>query len=496
MTQILTVDIGTTSTKVVLYDQTGQVVASANHGYPLYQDQPGMAEEDPADIYQAVIADIQEVAQFQDSIAGISFSAAMHSLILLDDQYHPLSRMYTWADNRASRAADGLRARPDAHALYSRTGTPLHPMTPLSKLRWLAHDQPALHHATRWFVDIKAYVLYRLTGQLVTDYSIANASGLFNLNTFQWDDQALKLAHVKADQLPQLVDTTAQVTGMTAATAATLGLATNVPLIAGASDGCLSNLGLNAIRPGQAALTIGTSGAIRVVHDRPQLDPQGRLFCYYLAPNAWVIGGPANNGGNVLAWVHDTLFKDVQPPVSLEQLSVAVAQVPAGSHGLLMHPYLNGERAPLWDANARGAFFGLTAQHTRVDMARAALEGITFNLAHIAQMVQALTGSFTSLQAAGGFAKSPVWQQIVADIFNAPVAIPKNVESSCFGAAVLGMVSLGLLPNLEAVSDLTNHDAPRLPIAANVAVYQRLYPLYEQLAQTYQPLFKQLADFK
>ena len=161
-----------------------------------------------------------------------------------------------------------------------------------------------------------------------------------------------------------------------------------------------------------------------------------------------------------------------------------------------MHPYLNGERAPLWDANARGAFFGLTAQHTRVDMTRAALEGITFNLAHIAQMVQALTGPFTSLQAAGGFAKSPVWQQIVADIFNAPVAIPKNVESSCFGAAVLGMVSLDLLPNLEAVSDLVNHDAPRQPVAANVAVYQRLYPLYEQLAQAYQPLFKQLADFK
>ncbi|WP_318766760.1 gluconokinase [Lactiplantibacillus carotarum] len=496
MTQLLTIDIGTTSTKVVCYSQTGAVLASANHGYPLIQTAPDMAEEDPDAIVAAVKQGIREViVQVNGPIDGLSFSAAMHSLILLDAHRRPLTRMYTWADNRAKLAAAKLRARTDAHALYLRTGTPLHPMTPLAKLCWLAATQPQLHQAARWFVDIKAYVFYQLCGQLVTDYSIANASGLFNLQTLTWDDQALALAGVQAAQLPQLVDTTAQLANLTPAVANALGLPANVPLIAGASDGCLSNLGLNAIRPGQAALTIGTSGAVRVVVPTPHLDPEGRLFCYYLAPGAWVVGGPANNGGNVFQWVHDTLFKDVVPPVSYADLSDEINHVPAGSHGLIMHPYLHGERAPLWNANARGSYFGLTAQHTRVDLARAALEGITMNLAHVAQMVQTLTGPFTQLQAAGGFANSSSWPQIVADVFDTPLNVPTSVESSCLGAAILGLVSLGALPNLAASARLTRPQTTTVPDTENVATYQRLFPLYEQLSTTYQPLYDQLTQF-
>ena len=498
MTEIIGVDIGTTSTKVVLYDQTGSAIASANHGYPLYQTEVGMAEEDPAAIYNAVITGLAEVtAKATQPIAGISFSAAMHSLILLDDQFAPLTRMYTWADNRAAAAAAQLRARSDAHDLYWRTGTPLHPMTPLSKLVWLAQTQTALHQQARWFVDIKAYVLQRLCGQLVTDYSIANATGLFDLHQLKWDPQALQLAQVRVEQLPQLVDTTTQLTGLTPQLAKQLRLSPNTPLIVGASDGCLANLGGNAIEPGVAAITIGTSGAVRVVTDQPKLDPQGRLFCYYLAPNRWVIGGPVNNGGNVLHWVQTTLFTTENPdkPMTYEQITRLATQVPAGSHGLLMHPYLNGERAPLWDANARGAYFGLTARHTRADMARAALEGICFNLAHVAKMVQALTGPFTNLQASGGFTRSETWRQILADSFDTTVTIPASFESSSLGAAVLGLASLELIPDLSAVQTMVANDQQQLPKETNVTIYRELYPIYEQLATAYQPIYQQLAKF-
>ncbi|MFC6179739.1 gluconokinase [Lactiplantibacillus daowaiensis] len=498
MQAMLGVDIGTTSTKVVLYDQNGQVIASANHGYPLYQTTPGMAEEAPAEIYQAMVQGLTEVTakQPQLPIGGISFSAAMHSLILLAADGQPLTRMYTWADNRAKAAADQLRTRSDALTLYQHTGTPLHPMTPLAKLVWLEQTQPALKHAARWVVDIKSYLIYRLTGQLVMDYSIANATGLFNMQTFDWDPLALQLAAIKADQLPALVDTTAQVTGLAADLAAQWHLTPTTPLIVGASDGCLSNLGLNALQPGVAALTIGTSGAVRVVSDHPQLDANGRLFCYYLAPNRWVIGGPVNNGGNVLAWVRQQLFGHDAAVPSLAKLSDLVSQVPAGSHGLLMQPYLNGERAPLWNADARGAFFGLTAQTTRAEMTRAALEGITFNLVHVAKLVQNLTGPFTSLQATGGFANSAPWQQLIADSFATPVTIPNSFESSCLGAAILGWVSLGELANIEAASTLVGAEQTIVPDPATVATYQQLYLLYQQLQQVSQPLCQQLARFK
>ncbi|WP_137624938.1 gluconokinase [Lactiplantibacillus pingfangensis] len=499
MTEIIGVDIGTTSTKVVLYDQAGTMIASANHGYPLYQTTPGMAEESPTAIYEAVIAGLTEVtAKATQPVAGISFSAAMHSLILLDDHFTPLTRMLTWADNRAAAAAAQLRARPDAHDLYLRTGTPIHPMTPLSKLVWLATTQPKLQAQARWFVDIKAYILQRLCGQLVTDYSIANATGLFNLHQLTWDQQALALAQVRADQLPQLVDTTTQLTGLTPALADQLKLAPETPLIVGASDGCLANLGVNAIDPGIAAVTIGTSGAVRVITDQPQLDPEGRLFCYYLAPKRWVIGGPVNNGGNVLHWVQETLFaaeKATTGHDNYDLITGLAAKVPAGSHGLLMHPYLNGERAPLWDANARGAYFGLTARHTRAEMARAALEGICFNLAHVAKMVQALTGPFTNLQASGGFTRSETWLQILADTFDTTVTIPASFESSSLGAAILGFDSLGVISDLSAAQTMVQPDQQRQPNATNVAVYRDLYPIYEQLATAYQPIYQQLAKF-
>lgn len=503
MTEIIGVDVGTTSTKVVLYDQAGTAIASANHGYPLYQTEPGMAEESPVEIYEAVITGIAEVTEkATQPVAGISFSAAMHSLILLDDQFQPLTRMLTWADNRAAAAAEQLRALPNAHDLYANTGIPLHPMTPLAKLVWLAQTQPKLHQQARWFVDIKAYLLQRLCGQLVTDYSIANATGLFNLHTLDWDAQALKLAQITAAQLPQLVDTTTQLIGLNETVATKLKLSPTTPLIVGASDGCLANLGVSAIEPGVAAITIGTSGAIRVVTDEPKLDPHGRLFCYYLAPHRWIVGGPVNNGGNVLRWVEDTLFsaeKAVNEGTdrsTIEMMLALAAKVPAGSHGLLMHPYLNGERAPLWEATARGAYFGLTARHSRSEMTRAALEGICFNLAHVANMVQALTGPFTQLQATGGFTRSETWLGILADIFDTTVTIPDSMASSSLGAAVLGFESLGLIPDLTAVKTMIESTRQQRPNPTNVQTYQELYPIYEQLIAAYQPIFNQLSKFK
>ncbi|MFC6169490.1 gluconokinase [Loigolactobacillus jiayinensis] len=487
------VDIGTTSTKVVLFDLKGQMQAVSRQLYPLYHDQPDFAEEDPNEIFTAVVTGLIEVIQKQQllpaDIKGIAFSSAMHSVILMDQADQPLTRVLTCADNRAEKEAEQLKTATQANALFTRTGVPIHPMSPLTKLMWFKQNQPQLLAQAKQIIGIKEYVLWRLFGRYVEDYSIANATGLFNLNTLDWDEPALALAGIKRAQLPQLVDTDYQLKGMNPAIATKIGLAMDTPVIIGASDGTLSNLGLNAIQPGAVAVTIGTSGAVRMVAPTPQVDPAGRLFTYYLDRTHWVIGGPVNNGGVVFQWVRDQLFPAEQAQAQrdgtdlYEKLTQLAAAIPAGSNGLLCQPYFGGERAPLWNAAARGSYFGLTQSHTRAHIVRATLEGIVYNLNAVLQLLQALTDMPLTIQASGGFAHSQLWCQILADVFGQPINIPASIESSALGAVIVGMKSLGYIDSLDEVKTLVTTTRQVQPLAANVAVYQKIMPLWAEVTE-------------
>jgi gluconokinase len=499
---MLGVDIGTTSTKTVVFTLDGQVVAQHAVEYPLLCSVPGMAEQDPQQIFQAVqdaIANAVRAAQAApDEIALVSFSAAMHSLIALDSDNQLLTNSITWADNRASVWARRIRDEFDGQAIYQRTGTPIHPMSPLCKLMWLRHEHGEIFQRAARFVGVKEYVFYRLFGRWLVDHSIASATGLFNLQELNWDRGALELLGLRTEQLSPPVPTTEQVLGLDSAMAQKLGLRRDTPFVVGANDGVLSNLGVNAIHPGQVAVTIGTSGAMRSVIDRPVTDPSGRTFCYALTQQHWVVGGPVNNGGNIFRWVRDELATaeaqaaratGLDPYDALTQIA---EQVRPGAEGLLFHPYLAGERAPLWNADLRGSFFGLALHHRKEHMIRAALEGVIFNLYSILPAVEDLIGPTQRMMATGGFARSALWRQMMADIFNREVVVPQSVESSCLGAAVLGLLALGMIPSLDVISDMVGSTNRHVPIAENVAVYQRLRPIFmalpHKLAQEYEAL--------
>ena len=501
---IIGIDIGTTSTKVVLFSSSGKMVDQHAIGYPLLSPQPDTQEQDPEEIYQAVMRSVQTLTQRNpqhlDSLIGLAFSTAMHSLIVVDRHGQPLTQSITWADRRSVPWVSKIRQMCDAHALYSRTGTPIHPMSPLLKLMWLRHDQPDIFQQAAKFISIKEYVIYRWFEQYVVDYSIANATGLFNMHELNWDQEALALAGITPAQLSQLVPTTHILTVMKPDVADFMGLPVDVPVVVGASDGALANLGVGAITPDVVAVTVGTSGAVRAVLDQPKTDAKERLFCYALTEKHWVIGGAINNGGIILRWVRDNLADaEVNTAKLLKtdpyDILTAIAEtVPAGSEGLIFHPYLAGERSPLWDANARGSFFGLALNHTKAHMIRAVLEGIVYNLYVVLMALQDVVGTATSIQATGGFARSPLWRQMLADVFNRAVTIPKTYEGSCFGAAILGLYALGRIPSLECVTDMIGSAYRHHPNPENVKRYQNVLPLYIQLLESFVPLYAAIAQ--
>lgn len=506
MENVIGVDIGTTSVKTVLYDEKGKVKGYSNDGYTLYQDTADMAEEDPEEIFSAMIQGLQNVLKKvdpkKDTLKGISYSCAMHSLILLDENHKPLTRAITWADNRAVDYSDELKKNGIGMELYKKTGVPTHPMSPLVKSIWLRNEKPELFKKARYFVGVKEYINYKLFGVLKEDYSIANATGLFNIFDMDWDDEALKVAGIKRDQLPELVDTTYQLKGLNEKYAQMIGIDKDTPFVIGASDGPLANLGVDAIKPGVVAVTIGTSGAVRVVTDKPRIDPKGRVFCYYLAKNMWVVGGPVNNGGIVFRWVRDQLC--LPEKVTAEQMNIdaydllteIASKIPAGSEGLIFLPFLGGERAPIWDADARGTYFGLTRKHTRAHMIRAALEGIVYNLYTVMLALEEVVGEPKSIQATGGFARSELWRQMLADIFEQDVNIPKSFEGTALGAATLGMYSLGMINSLYDVSQFVGVTNTHKPNPKNYKAYRELIPIYIRLSRHLQPEYKNIANYQ
>jgi gluconokinase len=502
---IIGVDIGTSSTKAVLFDTNGQQVASSAQRYNLRFSSgetapirgPGAAEQDANEILQATLATVATVTETvaasgvdASQILGLSFSCAMHTLLLIDEAGEPMSPVYTWADNRSDRAATVVHQQDST--LYQRTGLPPHPMSPLVKLVWLRTEQPALFAKAARVVSVKEYVLSRWCGEWVVDLSIATTTGLLNLAELTWDAGALALAGISPDQLSILVPTT-HALSIGDAIAKKIGIRANTPVIVGASDGVLANLGIGAISPNIAAITLGTSGAVRRVVDRPITSSPAQLFCYALTPERWVMGGAVNNGGIALQWARDTLvpyttslrerreYGSEPTPSTYERMTQMAETITPGADGLIFHPYLLGERAPLWNAQARASFFGIGRNHSQAHFVRAVMEGVLYNLHSVFSALEEAGGEVTTLRASGGFAHSDVWQQMLADILNRPIEIPTVIESSAFGAATLGLVALGEWAELDEVKNHIKIAQIRTPIEANVRRYQKILPIYADL---------------
>ncbi len=487
---IIGVDVGTTAVKVAAFAVNGAPaeLPRALREYPLEQPQPGWQVQEPTTVLSAIdnaIADC--VAQLRDAqVLAVSLSTAMHGLIGLDGQYRPLTPLVTWADSRGHLEARELRKQGLARGLLHRTGTPAHPMSPLVKLIWFSRHEQRLMSQARWWAGLKDYVLHHLTGELVTELSSASATGLLDLKSREWDAQSLDLAGIEADQLPPVLPTTT-VLKLSEEAGQRIGLPGNLPVAVGAADGPLGNLGTGAIVPGVAGLSLGTSGAVRMAVPEPSFDAEGRLFCYALTDDLWVIGGAISNGGITLRWAGETFAPDLvaEGHADVDVLKLA-AQAPPGSDGLLMLPYVLSERAPLWDPDLSGAFLGIRAHHTRSHFIRAALEGVCLQLSTIVDSLDTVD-HVESVRATGGPFRSELWRRVMAATLARPMSVQAEAGGTALGAAALGWYALGGAPTLsEALAAVGGSDQD--PSAATVAVTQSDVAAYAQLRASVQSL--------
>ncbi len=444
MNYYIGIDIGTTSTKAVAFSENGDVIARETIGYSILHPQANFSEQHPDEILEAVL---NSMAKLTQSLRGhnpvlVSFSAAMHSLLAVDADAQPLTNCIIWADNRAAEIGDDLRLSSQGLAFYHDTGVPIHAMSPFCKIIWYKENMPAVFKAAHKFIGIKEYIFKKLFGKYLVDTAIASATGLLNIHTLQWDEGILQYTGVQKRQLSEVVNATHKeylLPGSAYFSDPRMQYIVQSAFIIGGSDGGLANLGSGAVTEHSMAISIGTSSAVRMVTADVYTDNYMRTFCYHMANQRYIIGGASNNGAVVLQWLKDNLL---QTSDTHEQLFEQAATIAPGCNGLLFVPYILGERAPVWNAHAKGVFFGLDITHTKAHMIRAAIEGVIYSVYSIGKVLMEKR-TVTEIHATGGFTQSPFWLQMLCDMFNCTVMVSGAVETSAFGAVKLGMQALG-----------------------------------------------------
>jgi len=479
MQYLIGLDIGTTSTKAVAFDHQGKQLALTSHGYPLINPKEGWYEQDPEVILGVVERAVRElVGKVPGVPEAISISCAMHGLMLIDAHNRPLTHLVIWADQRSEREAQVLKASKEGAAIYFASGTPIHPMSPLCKLLWFQKNEAGLMKRAARFISIKEYLLFKWLGQYVIDQSLASATGLYNNHLKQWNDLSLQVADIRAEQLAEAVPTTTVFNGINSGPSIAMGIPASTKVVIGASDGCLANLGSGILDGKTASLTIGTSSAFRKTISHFAKDEKQRIFNYILTPDLYVVGGPSNNGGVVAEWFQKQFGDGKFDEQSLRR-------VPAGSEGLLFLPYLLGERAPVWNAEARGVYFGISMAHSKDHFYRAVWEGIFVTVGHIVGSVEEVSGVVENVVVSGGFAKSEYLVQMVADVLQKRIVACSVSENSALGAALLALHALGHVKHIADTARLVEFETEYLPDKLKADVYRKALEkstrIYEKL---------------
>jgi gluconokinase len=499
---IITIELGTNAVRIFAFDLQGNIIGSMKGSYPTFHTEPDYSEQDPEQMFITMLYVLknlltEKIHSRKYTVVSICFSASMHSVLAIDSHGVPLGNAITWADNRGRNEARELKESGLGKKLYGVTGTPIHPMSPLVKITWLKNHDIDRFNKTYKFLSIKSYIIQQLTGEYFIDYSLASATGLLNIKTVRWESEALAYAGITEDKLPELAPVFHSPGSLRKEFQKSLGLPSTTKILLGSSDGCMATLGAGVWSEGKATITIEDSGAVRVVGKEIVRDEKQRFFNYLLTENCYVSGGPTNNGGVIFEWFAKQ-FGDFRIPYeieyTMENLIHEASKVRLGSEGLLFLPYLLGERAPIWNADARGSYFGLNIKHEMQHFVRATIEGILYEIYSIGKTLEEHR-SIKCLSVNGSFASIPFCTQMIADLFNKPVT-SKNSDSASLGAFLLSATHMGIYSNLEEASRSIEPTNSFYPDLANHQSYIRYFEIFERLTSRLTEEFEDIANLQ
>ena len=506
MKYVIGIDLGTSGTKTVLFTQEGAAVCSASREYPMYQPQNGWAEQNPEDWRLAAIETLQKVIRDSGAdnrdIVSLGISGQMHGLVMLDESGNVLRPSIIWCDQRTAAECEEMTRRVGADRLMAVTANPALTGFTASKILWVRNHEPQVYARCRRILLPKDYLRYILTGDFATEVSDASGMQLLDVPARRWSAEVLERLDIQESLLAKVYESP-DVTGhINAETARLTGLGEHTLVVGGAGDNAAAAVGMGVVEDGKAFTTIGTSGVIFAHSDHMTVDPGGRAHTFCCAvPGAWHVMGVTQAAGLSLRWIRDTLCgsyketaldSDADPYDFINQ---AVLKSPIGANRLLFLPYLMGERTPHLDADCRGAFIGLSAMHSRRDMLRAVMEGVTYSLRDCLEVLYSMGVRPETMLVCGGGGKSRIWRGMLSDVFELPVMTTAGTEGAALGAAILAAVGARLYPSVrEACQQIVRQGEGCVPDAANAERYRRCYAAYVKLYPALKGIYHSMKD--
>ncbi len=505
MAYILGVDIGTSGTKTVLFSEDGVPVSSATYEYPLYTPRNGYAEQEPLDWWNAVVNGIRQVIEDSGAapvdIKGIGLSGQMHGLVMLDGDNRVIRRSIIWCDQRTANEVKEITDKVGAERLIYITANPAITGFTAAKIMWVKNNEPQNYEKCRHILLPKDYIRFMLTGEYATEVSDASGMQLLDIPNRCWSDEVLDKLGIDKSLLAKVYESP-EITGKVTKQVADLtGLAEGTIVVGGAGDNAAAAVGTGVVEDGKAFTTIGSSGVVFAHTSDISIDNKGRVHTFCCAvPNCWHVMGVTQSAGLSLKWFRDNLcWSEMETALNMGVdpyylTDKAAMEVPIGANKLLYMPYLNGERTPHLDPNCRGAFVGLSTMHKKKDMIRAVMEGVSYSLRDCVEVMREMKISVTDMMACGGGGSSPLWRQMLADLYACPVKTTQNKEGPALGVALLAAVGAGIYSTVpEACKAVILPDKIQNPVEENTSEYEKIYAVYKKLYPAMKSCFDEIA---